>query len=425
MKTRTLRIATTLTGALLATSFGDHGDEGARGVGTSARPPSTATEGTCAAAAFLRELGLDHLMVGASMSDASAAQAPFQARYLYLAGGLFDGAAPCASCAVDCSAQGRRCANPSGCPWWGCWQYDQLPPGAYARDFIARARRDAQIPMITYYEIRQTSGLSEGAPLVAGLQEAALLRRYLADWEFVLRQVADQRVLLHIEPDLWGYAQKVSSDPHAIPAQVRTSHPMCAAFEDDLAGLSRCMIAMVQSLAPNAKVGLHASPWATRTDVLANTDPTLDVVAEGHKLGSFLRELGAEQTDFVVVDAADRDAAWYEAHGRRAWWDATNRSLPNFTQAFRWSRAIGDSVGKPVLWWQIPVGHERLDDTRNRYRDNRLDYFFDHMHELVASGAAGVLFGAGEGQQTMPETDDGHLIARVQAYGRAPQEPCP
>ncbi|MBU1073632.1 hypothetical protein KKG45_10325, partial [bacterium] len=32
---------------------------------------------------------------------------------------------------------GASCANDAGCPWWGCWQYDQLPPGRYVADFVA------------------------------------------------------------------------------------------------------------------------------------------------------------------------------------------------------------------------------------------------------------------------------------------------
>jgi GTPase Era involved in 16S rRNA processing len=31
----------------------------------------------------------------------------------------------------------------------------------------------------------------------------------------------------------------------------------------------------------------------------------------------------------VVVDASDRDAAWYETQGQDRWWDETNAALPN------------------------------------------------------------------------------------------------
>jgi hypothetical protein len=122
--------------------------------------------GVCPAGDFLAALGKSHLLAGASMEDAVAKQAPFDLRYLYISGGLFDGNSPCANCASGCTAGGASCANanPNGCAWWGCWQYDQVPPGQYLRDFAKKASGDGQIPMVTYYQILQASGVQEGAP---------------------------------------------------------------------------------------------------------------------------------------------------------------------------------------------------------------------------------------------------------------------
>src|SRR5581483_2626810 len=122
-------------------------------------PGSDGGAGACLAAG----LGRDHLMIGFSGDDPVAGMAPFDARYMYLSGGLADGNGPCASCASGCTSKGTSCANSGpGCAWWGCWQYDQDPPGAYVRGFVQNAAKAGETPMITWYEILQASGVAEG-----------------------------------------------------------------------------------------------------------------------------------------------------------------------------------------------------------------------------------------------------------------------
>jgi hypothetical protein len=189
--------------------------------------------------------------------------------------------------------------------------------------------------------------------------------------------------------------------------------------------MGQCMIAMARKYAPNAKVGLHASGWGTRIDVLMNDDPALDVAGEAGKLGEFLVGCGAGGGDFVVADMSDRDAGYYESRGRDAWWDPTNARLPHFHQAFTWGQAVAETVGLPLLWWQVPVGNMAQDDTTNHWKDNRVDYVFEHVSELVASHAVGIAFGAGEGAQTTPETDGGNLASRTNAYASSGAKLCP
>lgn len=401
-------------GAGSAGSAGDGGGDG--------------SSGSCLATPLLSSLGKTNVLVGASMDDAVAKQAPFDLRYLYLAGGLFDGATPCTSCASGCTAKGTSCANGGpGCAWWGCWQYDQDPPGAYVRDFLATAKGDGQIPMITYYEELHASGANEGADEVAAANDVAFMTTYLADFRFVLQQIGNEVAFLHVEPDFWGYAEQVNEDPHATPVAVATANPTdCASQENSIAGLGRCMIAMARKYAPNAKVGLHGSGWGTKVDVLANDDAGLDVAAEAQKLGAFLKACGADGGDYVVIDPSDRDAGYYQSIGRDTWWDATNATLPNFHQAFAWAKALGEAVGEPIVWWQVPVGNMSLGDTNQHWKDNRVDYLLTHMDEVAASHGAAVAFGAGAGDQTDPSTDGGNLVAKVQAYASGGgQNACP
>jgi len=123
----------------------------------------------------------------------------------------------------------------------------------------------------------------------------------------------------------------------------------------------------------------------------------------------------------VVVEASDRDAGF-----NNRWWDATNATLPNFNQAFTWAKALAEQVGKPLVWWQLPVGNMSLSNQSGAYRDNRVDYFFGHTAQIVGAHGVLIAFGAGAGGQTTPESDGGNLIAKVRAYDQAGgQTPCP
>ena len=57
---------------------------------------------------------------------------------------------------------------------------------------------------------------------------------------------------------------------------------------------------MARKYAPNATVGLHASPWMMPYD--AN---------DGVTLGNFMLALGAGDSDFVATDPSGRDAGYY------------------------------------------------------------------------------------------------------------------
>jgi hypothetical protein len=380
----------------------------------------TTTSGECMASRFLASVGKERLLVGASMEDATAAQAPFDVRYLYLAGGLFDSSDACTSCTSGCATHGTSCAN-GGCGWWGCWQDVSLAPGEYARGFLRRAKQNSQLPFITYYEQLHTSRVGEGQQQVTALNNTAIMGRYFADWRFLLKQLGSERVLLHIEPDLWGYLQYFShGNARSVPVAVASANALdCAGQENNATGLGRCMIAMVRKYAPNAKVGLHASAWATRFDVSLNRHAAFDVVAEANKVADFLKDVGAAEGDFIVVEASDRDAGYYETQGSQSWWDATDTTLPHFRQAFTWVRALSERLGKPNFWWQLPVGNMALPNRANQWRDNRVDSFFARTSEIAAAHGVGFAFGAGAGGQTTPETDNGNLVAKVRAYAQA------
>ena len=127
----------------------------------------------------------------------------------------------------------------------------------------------------------------------------------------------------------------------------------------------------------------------------------------------------------MTVETSDRDAGYYASIGQPGrTWDATNVKLPNFKQAFVWAKALAEMTRLPNIWWQMPVGNMMLPNSTNMWRDNRLDYFFDHPDEVAAAHGAGMAFGAGATGQTTPESDGGHFAARVRAYAMDSEAVC-
>lgn len=332
------------------------------------------------------------------MEDATAAAAPYDLRYRYLAGGI--------RAAGSCV---NRCDGSCG-SWWGCWQDASRAPGQYVLDHLASAAAASwngasrpQVAAITYYELLSGSGASEGAAEVAAINDAVFLGRYLDDWRFLLRTLGNNPALLHVEPDFWGFVRQVSADPGAVPAAVRAANPTdCAAQPNNAAGLAKCMIAMARKYAPNAKLGLHVSPW------------NYGVSGDGAAAGAFMLALGAGDGDFVVTDPSDRDAGYYESIGQNRWW--TDSSAKAY---LAWSRTVAEVVGKPTLMWQIPLGNSAQNNTGNHWKDNRVEWLFAHLAEVSQAKIVGLLFGAGASGQTTPETDGGLLNARTVAYRAA------
>jgi hypothetical protein len=356
------------------------------------------------------------------MEDADFARSPFDIRYRYLAGDV-PTAGPCSSCASGCTVNGTSCANSGpGCAWWGCWQYDVPPPGRYVADFVTATRTANAIPMISYYVWYTVAGEVEGAPEIAQLTDGARVRRYLADWRFLcttINATDSGPVILHVEPDLWGYAQQVNNDPSMIPVAVSAAGlSECAGLPDTVAGFARCMLQIARADAPHALVGFHASAWGAGDDALYTTQSGFDVNAHADRTAAFMTALGANSADLVIVEMSDRDSGY-----NHRWFDETNATVPNFTRALAWQARLSQGLSLPTLYWQVPYGHRGLPNVCDRYEDNRVAYFFSHAAEFATAGVLGIAFGAGASCMTTPASDDGFFDTQAAAYF-AGSRPC-
>ena len=368
-----------------------------------------------------------HLAVGYAGALPASGSGGFDLRYQYLAGVLAPDPA--------CLAPGRAKAEGCGTEWWGTWQWDQEPPGRFVSDFASATAAAGLRPMFTYYLLfpaaQRRLGISEGTPEVTvAARDRAFMTAYLDDFRFFLRQLGSAPAIVHVEPDFWGYAQHAAQaagvDAHGLPAAVASANPTdCAAAEDSIAGLGRCMISMVRTYAPDALVSLHGSAWASGFDCVSNRSAS----------STWRRRRARPPTSCSrPVRTAPTSSWWTSPTGtpagtsasrppRDSWLDATDAALPTFTQAFTWSRALAERAGKKVLWWQLPVGNMSLANTCGAWQDNKLDYFFDHPDRVAASGAAGMAFGSGATCQTDPDSDGGHLRARAAALARTGGQP--
>src|SRR3990172_3569204 len=100
---------------------GTSGSESTSGPGDTPGPGATGsqtpTPGSSAeACALATALGKDHLLIGVSAGDAAAVAAPYDIRYLYIAGGIADGAGPCTSCDGSCTATNHGADPPETKP---------------------------------------------------------------------------------------------------------------------------------------------------------------------------------------------------------------------------------------------------------------------------------------------------------------------
>jgi hypothetical protein len=314
------------------------------------------------------QLGLTDAPGGARSLHASA-RVGF--RYQYLAGGANTG---------------------SG---WTTWN----PGGSFVTRYVAESRAAHVVPVFTYYQLLQSQpgGGDEAHADLANLQNADTMHAYWADLETFFRRARGSKpVVLHVEPDLWGYIQQASADDDAasVPAIVPDGLPQNAA------GLAQEFVRMRDRLAPNVILAWHMSGWGTQHDVAIEDprDPT--VVAYATRSAAFYRSLGAA-FDLSFEDFSDRDAGFYEKvqHVSTAWFTARD-----FHRHLLYGRTFVRLAGIRMAAWQIPLGNTRMramDNTPGHYQDNRVQWLLDggsgraHMRAYLRAGYVAFLFGGG------------------------------
>jgi hypothetical protein len=323
------------------------------------------------------ELGLADAPGGAAALRASA---DFKFRYQYLAGGVNTG---------------------NG---WATWNTD----GQFVTWYIADSVANDMTPVFPYYQLLQSTpsnGADEKARDLSNLANTSTMAAWYADLKlFFQRAAGDAPVVLHVEPDLWGYIEQASTgdDAATVPAAVASSGVSAlAGLPNNAAGFARAIVRLRDQLAPNVVLAYHLSVWGTNWDIAYSNSPDSQVDELAGRAADFYGSLGAD-FDLTFTDIADRDASFKELvppgdHGASRWDDA------DFVRYARFIKGYVAGTGHRVVVWQIPLGNTKMrsqDNTWGHYQDNRAEWFLEdpggtHLALWRDAGVIALLFGGG------------------------------
>jgi len=320
----------------------------------------------------------------------------------------------------------------TGLPWnyqasFLGWNWQVWNPN-FVRDFTQEAWDAGRVPVFTVEMLLAADscdGLGDKLCAFAHLQDATVMEGYYSRLVAAADQAAgDQPVLFHIEPDVTAYMQHYSIDhngengividePDTIPAWSGPGYP------DTYAGAVQRMVDIIHQHAPNALVGLHARSWANGPDVALDDNPDLDVDGIAQRTAHFVTAAGGAQLDLIFVDWKTYDAG----SGLSPWWDAAQTTLPHFNRILYFENRLAVHGGRALVLWHVPVGNMALPNVCEQYQDNRVDYAFTHVRDLVDAGIVAVVLGGGGDCRTKPSTDGGNVEARATTYYAPPAAP--
>ena len=322
--------------------------------------------------------------IGAADSPGGAAAmratAPMLFRYQYLAGGVNTNHG------------------------WATWNAGGDFPKFYIQDSIA----NGMIPVFTYYMLLQSTpaGGNESDADFGNLNNTATMTSYYNDLILFFQKAAlfpSQRVVLHVEPDFWGYMEQRSTNDNAATVPAKVSETGVAALQglpSTVAGFARAVVKLRDTYAPNVTLAYHLSVWGTNFDIAISNPPDAQVDALGVRAANFYTSLGAN-FDIVFTDIADRDAAFKQfVYGDQgiSWWDAED-----FRRSARFIGKFSTTAGKRIVMWQLPLGNTRMraqNNTWGHYQDNRVEWLLDdatraHLMSYRDAGVVAFLFGGG------------------------------
>jgi hypothetical protein len=291
---------------------------------------------------------------------------------------------------------------------WTTWNSD----GRFGASYVEESAAHGMIPVLTYYEIRQSSpGNSKGEVdgVTANLRNTGTMAAYFGDLKTLFVQLGQTQTLavVHVEPDLWGFLQQSASrdDAATVKVQVRnTGMAELAGLPDTAAGMAQAIVKLRDTYAPNVLLGYHLSAWATGVDPLSKKpdNDTLDEI--GARSAAFYHSLGAK-FDLAFTDASDRDAGFkqYVSGDAGAWWSADD-----YARNVRLVGAFSRAAGLRVVIWQIPLGNgvmRSMNNTEGHYQDNHVQWLLgsgyrSHLQAYADAGVIALLFGGGAGGTT-------------------------
>ncbi|MGY4539611.1 phage-related protein [Mucilaginibacter sp. UYNi724] len=330
---------------------------------------------------------------------------------------------------------------------WASWN---SPTGEFAKKFLEKTDNMGKIPVFTYYNIVPAKNRYQD-PAFANLNDSEVMNKYLADWKLLL-QICNKfgkTVIIHYEPDLFGYMQFYKKDPiKSIIKVSQSDYPDAKPFTNDLKGLAQTIVSMRDKYAPNVLLAWHASQWAAGLGLILNKPNPEQMATE---TANYYESLQAP-FDLIFSEFSDCDSGYDQFVNNKlntAWWSTTqvpaNNDMNDFDRFQRFLKKLNQQTGQKIILWQIPVGNTATATCNNKsghYKDNKAEYFLQpvlsngNMGNIKAYGEAGViafLFGNGlnnctsyldskrdgiTGAGEAADDDGGYLRKAVGAYYR-------
>jgi hypothetical protein len=307
----------------------------------------------------------------------------------------------------------------SGVPWdyrysyinpgWTSWN---TPTGQFAANYTTQSLSNHYIPVFTWYEIGGT-GWSSLSAMWSSLATPSWMYGYYSDFALLMQKIASVStattpVIVHLEPDLWGFMeQNYGDDPTVIPVSVASSgFAGLGALPNNAAGFAQALVAIRNSYAPNVILAWNASVWGPNngfdpTDTTFYSWDTPQVT--GSRVAAFYNGLAAP-FDMIFHDPSDADSAYKVIvrgqSSSTAWWTAG--AFANYLQ---YLGAVYQGTGLESMLWQVPEGntlYDTVNNTEYHYQDNHAQYFLaqgnrNNIVDYLGQGVIGLLFGFGGG----------------------------
>jgi len=294
----------------------------------------------------------------------------------------------------------------SGLPGEGGWTDWNAPAGEYLSMHGRAAKARGIVPMFTLYQ-----AAAWGENNLSAFNDSNYMTKYWRGVRTMFTKLSELGVpsIAHIEPDLWGYTQQKSEDPAGVPMKVGSLVPECSDLPSNVAGFGKCIVRLGRQLSPKTAIGLQASVFGAYT--LGLSDAT--------RIAKYLNKVGGAEADMVVLETLDRDAGCFEV-GSDANCKRTGKfywATVDFETHLAWATTIRNVSGKPLLWWQMPLGvPSSASGSAGRYRDNRVQYTFANAWRFARAGGIGAVFGKGKANQTTAQTDGGQFKTALGNY---------
>lgn len=381
------------------------------------------------------------------------------------------------------------------------WRVQGNVDGSRMRNFVRESVKLGMIPVVVWYNI--PDGGESYTTDKEHMQDEDYMQGYFEDLKFAIdianHEAGSEKVIWVLEPDFIGYMAQNHENPVTLMAQTNAAYDVGVltagidpAFPDTMKGLIEAVNYTIKKYSNNCYMGWQFNLWAFPaggwnagsqvgvkglmrvTDDRGITAGRVIVRNEGLSVADYYMSAGilAHGADFVSVDkyGLDGGAELKNNNPVESTWFWNGEHWGNY---LHYVAAIHERTARPVMLWQLPVGHinhSLIEDPYNPgqvfpdltnepriWEDSSPDYFLGntfipgagnrynwfsqnrvndpgivlhadgqtitwnpHMVEARNAGATILLFGDGVGNSTsgrgQANTDSFWWITRTQSY---------